>query len=145
METKQDITKAYHNMIPVQLTLAQRFYDFIKGYLAFFGKHTTVEDFCRDTVYETIRILYQSFEIQNRNPEILMHIPDTDWFKRWDALAFIVVPEDKDLPSYETGVQFTNKEFLRSVEEAAENQHMDRDEFIRSVLRKELRSLNMLH
>lgn len=120
----EKINKAYHEMVPIELTLPRRFYDFIKGYLQFFAYKTTIESFCRDAIFDAIRVLYK--EVDSFATEgIPTHVPDFDWFKRWDNLAFITVPDDKDLPSYETGVQFGNKEFLVDIDKAAERQHMD--------------------
>jgi len=133
----EKINKAYHEMVPVELTLPKRFYDFIKGYLQFFAYKTTVEGFCRDTVFDAIKVLYKQLD-SFATEGTPTYIPDFDWFRRWDNLAFITVPDDKNLPSYEFGVQFGNKEFLEDMDKAAEKEHMDRDEFIRSVMRREL-------
>ncbi len=140
-ETEQ-ANKAYTEMVPIQLTLARRFYDFIQGYLQFFGKDTTIEDFCRDAVFDAVKLLYQNLDLF-RTQQIPTYISDKDWFMRWDNLTFITVPDDeKDAPHYEVGVEFGNKEFLGDIERVARRENMSRDEFIRDVLRKQLQRLD---
>ena len=137
----EKINRAYHEMVPIELTLPRRFHDFIEGYLKFFAYKTTVEGFCRDAIFDAIQILYK--ELDSFTAEgIPTHIMNGDWFERWNNLAFITVPDDKNLPSYETGVQFGNKQFLEDIDKAAEKQRMNRDEFIRSVMRRELEKID---
>ena len=123
------------NTAEVRVIISRKFYDFIKGYLQFFADQTSVEDFCRGAIYEAAKTIYKNFDNQSK---ISMHISEADWLRKWEALSIASMPEERDLPSYEAGVQFTNKEFLDDIEKAAEKQQMDRDEFIRYVMRREL-------
>lgn len=47
-------------MIPVSTEIAEPFHNFLKDYLAFFGSNMTVDDLCRQMIYEESRRLHSA-------------------------------------------------------------------------------------
>ena len=67
-------------MVNVNVTLYKPFYEFIKAYLAFFGSKQSLEDVCREMIYQDIEALYNQLKG-------FPHIDDQDWFHKWGSVA----------------------------------------------------------
>ena len=84
-------------LVSVQVGVQRRFYDFIKAYVEFFGKKTTVEDFINEAIYDSIRTVYKQLEgIQSDTVSIPTGINRGDWLGRFSNLSFITVPADNE-------------------------------------------------
>ena len=84
-------------LVPVQVGVQRRFYDFVKAYVEFFGKKTTVEDFMREAIYDSIRTVYTQLEgIQSASVSIPTGINRGDWLGRFSNISFITVPADNE-------------------------------------------------
>ena len=84
-------------LVTVQVGVQRRFYDFVKAYVEFFGKKTTVEDFINEAIYDSIRTVYTQLEgIQSGIVSIPTGINRGDWLGRFGNISFITAPEDNE-------------------------------------------------
>lgn len=87
----------YAEMVTVQVGVFRRFYDFAKAYVEFFGKETTVEDFMREAIYDSIRTVYTQLEgIERESVSIPTGINKGDWLGRFSNISFITAPADDE-------------------------------------------------
>ena len=83
--------------VEVKLGVQRRFYDFIKAYVEFFGKKTTVEDFIREAIYDSVRTIYTQLEgIQTAQVSIPTGINKGDWLGKFSNISFITAPTDNE-------------------------------------------------
>ena len=87
----------YDEMVPVQVGVYRKFYDFAKAYVEFFGKKTTLEDFMREAIEDSIRTVYKQLDsIQSAPVSIPTGINRGDWLGRFDNISFITAPADDE-------------------------------------------------
>ena len=96
-EEKQMVENALeHEMIEVHTSLYKPFYDFLKEYLAFYGTSKTMEELCRQVVYNHVRYLYGEFKtfLANLPPTYLQR--DRLWAKKWDYISLTCISDDEE-------------------------------------------------
>jgi len=79
------------NRIEVHVTLYEPFYNFMKEYLAFFGDKRTIEQLCRDMIYNDVNYLYQ--ELTGFASESTHHVEEGSLFEKWPHLAITSYPD----------------------------------------------------
>jgi hypothetical protein len=84
-------------MITVEVKLYRKHYDFVKAYVDFFGKKTTLEDFMREAVYDAIRTVYTHLEqIGKSDCTIPTGINGNDWLGKFQDVSFITLLADDE-------------------------------------------------
>lgn len=94
MEEKAKVEKALHSeMVTVQVQLFKPFYDFIKAYAQFFGSKHSVEDVCRQMIYESANILYS--DLRNFQDTGFKFIEKDAWMNKWPHLSITSSPTEE--------------------------------------------------
>jgi hypothetical protein len=96
--SKLESAKAFYKemggeIIEVKVQLFSPFVDFLKEYLAFFGNEKSIENFCREMIYEQLGFLHNELTkfADQRN-----HLLDSDkWYWRFGHVA-CTVPHDEE-------------------------------------------------
>ena len=77
-------------MVPVKIEVVKGFLDFAKAYIGFFGKETTLEVFCREAVYDSIRAIYKELRATGKGEvRIPTGISKEDWLGKFKNIDFI--------------------------------------------------------
>ena len=83
-----------HEMVTVQVQLFKPFHDFIKAYAEFFGSKHTIEDVCRQMIYESANMLYNQLdEFQHAG---FKYIEKNAWMNKWPHLAITSTQDEAE-------------------------------------------------
>jgi post-segregation antitoxin (ccd killing protein) len=83
-------------MVTVQVDLFSPFVDFMKDYLAYFGSKKTLEDLCREMIYDDVKNLYN--ELEGWIEDTVSHVEKGALFNKYGFLGCVSVsdPEEED-------------------------------------------------
>jgi hypothetical protein len=82
------------NMLTVQVMLFGPFVDFIEKYRQFFGSPNSLEQFCRQAIYDKVNALHKDLR---EFVETKTHMLDSDaWYQKHSHIAIVsTAPEDE--------------------------------------------------
>lgn len=94
METSKVEKALKHEMVTVQVQLFKPFHDFIKAYAEFFGSKHSVEDVCRQMIYESSNMLYNQLdEFQHAG---FKYIEKDSWMNKWPHISITATQPEED-------------------------------------------------
>jgi len=83
-----------HEMVTVQVQLFKPFHDFIKAYAEFFGSKHSVEDVCRQMIYESANMLYNQLdEFQHAG---FKYIEKNAWMNKWPHISITATQPEEE-------------------------------------------------
>jgi hypothetical protein len=88
-------------MIPVSTEIAEPFHNFLKDYLAFFGSNMTIDDLCRQMIYEESRRLHSALTEFVKDDS--HYVGERPWFKKHQDVALTTGdwPDKEDVDTAE--------------------------------------------
>lgn len=96
--TEEEHKKAFRSlsdgeMVTVQVQMFSPFVDFMKDYLAFFGSKKSLEDLCREMIYDDVKNLYN--ELHGWLETAVSHIETVDFFGKYSFLGCVSDSEEE--------------------------------------------------
>jgi hypothetical protein len=76
-----------NEMVTVQVDMFSPFVDFMKDYLAFFGSKKSLEDLCREMIYDDIKNLFN--ELHGWLGSTVSHVETVDFFSKYSFLGCV--------------------------------------------------------
>ena len=80
-------------MVTVPVDMFSPFVDFMKDYLAFFGSKKTLEDLCREMIYDDVKNLYN--ELDGWLESAVSHVETADFFSKYSFLGCVSDSEEE--------------------------------------------------
>jgi hypothetical protein len=93
-ERKEAIAKlSGGEMVIVHVDMFSPFVDFMKDYLAYFGSQKTLEDLCREMIYDDVKNLYN--ELHGWLEGTVSHVEAVDFFRKYGFLGCVSGSEEE--------------------------------------------------
>lgn len=80
-------------MTEVKVELSKPFVDFMKDYLAFFGSEQSLEDLCREMIYDDVKNLYN--ELHSWIKSAVSHIETVEFYKKYGFIGCVADSEEE--------------------------------------------------